>query len=85
MLVVHRVYCNFCGDHMGKNILECVDCGGFMCQQSEPTGPGCVWLLAPAMLKEFWCIICEPRHWRRMDDLPKGPDGGIQVGKRFNK
>ena len=66
---------------MGKKILECIDCGAFMCQQSEPTGPGCIWLPTPTGLQEFRCIVCEPRHWRRTDSPPKGPNGGIQVSK----
>ncbi|KAF8124456.1 hypothetical protein EV363DRAFT_1178020, partial [Boletus edulis] len=67
-------------DHMGERLSECQDCGGYMCEQSQPDGPGCIWAGTLDAKKPFRCIICDPRHWRRSKTLPKGQDGGLQYG-----
>ncbi|KAG9312768.1 hypothetical protein JVU11DRAFT_7205 [Chiua virens] len=79
-LRVEKAFCNFCGDHMGDQFNQCVDCGGYMCEQKVPDGPGCIWVGTLDRKIPFRCIVCEPRHWRKMADAPKGDDGCLPYG-----
>ncbi|KAI9568139.1 hypothetical protein HD554DRAFT_2172537 [Boletus coccyginus] len=79
-LVVEKSFCNFCGDHMGNKFNRCVDCGGYMCEQTRPDGPGCIWAGTLDRKKPFRCIVCEPRHWKKMEDPPKGDAGCLPYG-----
>ncbi|KAG9312769.1 hypothetical protein JVU11DRAFT_7206 [Chiua virens] len=79
-LTVEKEFCNFCGDHMGDQFNQCVDCGGYMCEQKVPDGPGCIWVGTLDRKIPFRCIVCEPRHWRKMADAPKGDDGCLPYG-----
>ena len=67
-LVAEEVYCNLCGDHMGDTIRSCEDCRAYMCQQVHPDGSGCIGVGSIGQNARFFCIVCDPKHWRRQSD-----------------
>ena len=74
-----KEFCNFCGDHMGSKVNECVECGSYMCEQVERFGAGCIWVGSLKPNEDFRCILCEPKTWRKLQNPPKGEAGGFPV------
>ncbi|KAI9459612.1 hypothetical protein HD554DRAFT_2176882 [Boletus coccyginus] len=88
-LVVLKTFCSFCGDHMGDQLNVCVDCGSYMCEQTDPKGPGCIWVGTVNPEDDFRCIVCEPKYWKAKykegparGDLDSFPFGFIGYGGR---
>lgn len=49
---------------MGDKLNKCVDCAGYMCEQTQPNGAGCIWAGTLKVNEPFRCIVCEPKHWK---------------------
>ncbi|KAF8124460.1 hypothetical protein EV363DRAFT_1178081 [Boletus edulis] len=79
-IVVEKVYCNFCGDHLGDKINKCQDCGAYMCEQSEENGSGCILVGTVGEQEPFRCIVCEPRNWKKLKNPPEGEAGCFAYG-----
>lgn len=78
-LVVEKVYCNFCGDHMGDGTRSCKDCGAYMCEQTHPDGSGCLGVGSVQENAPFFCIVCDPKRWRKQGDRDGEEDGRMPV------
>lgn len=72
---VEKVFCNFCGDHMGETIHRCEDCGAYMCEQAGPNGSGCIAAGSFKNDRTFRCVICDSKAWRKSDQPPTGEQG----------
>ncbi|KAI9574181.1 hypothetical protein HD554DRAFT_2034357 [Boletus coccyginus] len=71
-LVVKKSSCNFCRDHMSNKFNWCINCRGYMCEQTYLDSPGYIWAGTLDCKKSFCCIVCEPYHWKKIKDPPKG-------------
>jgi hypothetical protein len=78
-LAVKKVYCNFCGDHMGDTIRRCEDCGAYMCEQVHPDGSGCIGAGSVGENARFFCIVCDPKRWRKQSNQARQEDGRMPV------
>jgi hypothetical protein len=67
-LMVKKVYCNFCGDHMGNTIQRCEDCRAYMCKQVHPDSSSCIRAGSVSKNVQFFCIVCDPKHWRQQSN-----------------